>query len=153
VRLCSYFLILHWTILTYQRIDQSSWCLLYFHSCLFTGIEWRFNYLKFWCFGTRYRCVKLNFKLDLSFLGQSQFDCGFLDLYVHEIHISWYQSKTLYQVISFLHYKLEDWALLHGLGPKITVLDHNSLFTFNNKHAYIYLGKLLMSKCIRHVCH
>jgi hypothetical protein len=143
MRFCSYILVLYWTIITYWRIYQALWHFLSSHLCFFIGIEWEFGYLKSWCLGTGYRCIKFNSKHDLSFLEKSWFDCEFHDLYIHRAHISWYYIKALYQVILFFIFKyLHTPLLLSSLSflktsCNIKLKKENYLQSWLNKVLYI----------------
>ena len=88
-------LVFHWTILTYQKINQILWHFSCYLSVSLYRHWMKFRFIYSWCLNKGYYYVKLNHKPEFNFIGKGQFDYEFLDLYICMIHISWYPSKTL----------------------------------------------------------
>jgi hypothetical protein len=95
-------LIRYRTTLTNQRINQALEHLIHYSFASLYRCWVGVWFLKSCCLGTSHHCVRLNHKPEFCFLGKGQFNYGFLDLYIHEIRIGWYQSKVLNQIISLL---------------------------------------------------
>lgn len=78
-------LVLYGTTLTYRWIKQVFFGIFYTsRSCL----DYMLGGVVTYSLGTSYRYVKLNRMPEFSFLRNNWFDCGFLNLYIHEVRIS-----------------------------------------------------------------